>query len=138
MYRDIRAATHAMEPALAGVPSGSGEAGKTVAFSAALLQIVVADVSMSLDNVLAVAGAAKGDMVILVIGLVVAVAFMGFMSHYIARLLGKYVWISWIGLAIIFYVAMDMILTGSHQVGCQFVSPATCQAGALATLRTLI
>ena len=138
MYRDIRAATHAMEPALAGVPSGSGEAGKTVAFSAALVQIVVADVSMSLDNVLAVAGAAKGDMVILVIGLVVAVAFMGFMSHYIARLLGKYVWISWIGLAIIFYVAMDMILTGSHQVGCQFVSPATCQAGALATLRTLI
>ena len=89
MYRDIRAATHAMEPALAGVPSGSGEAGKTVAFSAALLQIVVADVSMSLDNVLAVAGAAKGDMVILVIGLVVAVAFMGFMSHYIARLLGN-------------------------------------------------
>ena len=138
MYRDIRAASHAMEPALAGIPRGSGEAGKTIGFSAALVQIVVADVSMSLDNVLAVAGAAKGDMVILVIGLVVAVAFMGFMSHYIARLLGKYVWISWIGLVIILYVAMDMILTGSHQVGCQFVSPATCQAGALATLRTLI
>jgi YjbE family integral membrane protein len=138
MYRDIRAASHAMEPALAGVPSGTGEAAKTITFSAALVQIVVADVSMSLDNVLAVAGAAKGDMVILVIGLVVAVAFMGFMSHYIARLLGKYVWISWVGLVIILYVAMDMILAGSHQVGCQFVSPATCQAGALATLQTLL
>jgi YjbE family integral membrane protein len=138
MYRDIRAASHALEPALAGVPSGTGEAGKTIAFSAALVQIVVADVSMSLDNVLAVAGAAKGDMVILVIGLVVAVAFMGFMSHYIARLLGKYAWISWVGLAIILYVAMDMILAGSHQVGCQFVPAATCQAGTLATLQTLL
>src|SRR5207342_1408122 len=66
MYRDIRAASHAMEPALAGVPSGLGETAKTITFSPALIQIVVADVSMSLDNVLAVAGAAKGDMTILV------------------------------------------------------------------------
>ena len=138
MYRDIRATAHVMEPALAGVPGGSGDAVKTISFSAALVQIVVADVSMSLDNVLAVAGAAKGDMTILVIGLVVAVAFMGFMSHYIARLLGRYVWISWIGLIIILYVAMDMIWSGSHQVGCQFVPASTCQAGALATLQTLL
>ena len=93
---------------------------------------------MSLDNVLAVAGAAKGDMTILVIGLVVAVAFMGFMSHYIARLLGKYVWISWIGLAIILYVAVDMIWSGTHQVGCQFVPASACQAGTFATLQTLL
>ena len=138
MYRDVRAATHAMEPALAGIPGGTGEAASTITFSAALIQIVVADVSMSLDNVLAVAGAAKGDMVVLVIGLVVAVGFMGFMSHYIARLLGKHVWISWVGLAIILYVAMDMILTGSHQVGCQFVPAGVCQQGALATFQTLL
>ena len=137
MYRDIKAASHAMEPAYAGgVPGGSDV--KNITFSAALVQIVIADASMSLDNVLAVAGAAKGDMTVLVIGLVVAVAFMGFMSHYIARLLGKYAWISWIGLAIILYVAVDMIWAGSHQVGCQFVPAATCKAGALAVLQTLL
>src|SRR6185369_12834637 len=139
MYRDIKAASHAMEPAYAGgVPGRGMNDVKNITFSAALVQIVIADASMSLDNVLAVAGAAKGDMTVLVIGLVVAVAFMGFMSHYIARLLGKYAWISWIGLAIILYVAVDMIWAGSHQVGCQFVPAATCKAGALAVLQTLL
>ena len=137
MYRDIQAASHAMEPAYAGGMSGGSEV-RTITFSAALVQIVIADASMSLDNVLAVAGAAKGDMTVLVIGLVVAVAFMGFMSHYIARLLGQHAWISWIGLAIILYVAADMIWSGSHQIGCQFVPAATCQAGALAVLQTLL
>ena len=136
MYRDIKAAAH-VEPAYAGVPGGAADA-KTITFSAALIQIVIADASMSLDNVLAVAGAAKGDMVVLVIGLVVAVAFMGFMSHYIARLLTRHSWISWIGLAIILYVAFEMIWSGSHQIGCQFVPPSVCQAGALATLQTLL
>jgi YjbE family integral membrane protein len=139
MYRDIRAAAHAAEPAYAGgAPGGGLEDAKNITFSAALIQIVIADVSMSLDNVLAVAGAAKGDMFVLIVGLVVAVAFMGFMSHYIARLLHKYVWISWIGLAVILYVALDMIWKGSHQVGCQFVPVGTCQAGALATFQTLL
>ena len=141
MYRDIVAANHAMQPALAGaggVPTdGLGDA-KTITFGAALIQIVIADVTMSLDNVLAVAGAAKGDMTVLIIGLVVAVAFMGFMSHYIARLLTKYVWISWIGLAIILYVAVDMIWAGSHQIGCQFVPASICKAGALTMLQTLL
>ena len=137
MYRDVRAAAH-VEPAYAGgVPGGATDA-KTITFSAALIQIVIADASMSLDNVLAVAGAAKGDMVVLVIGLTVAVAFMGFMSHYIARLLTRHIWISWIGLAIILYVALEMIWTGSHQIGCQFVPQSVCQAGALATLQTLL
>jgi len=136
MYRDIKAAAH-VEPAYAGVPGGAAEA-KTITFSAALVQIVIADASMSLDNVLAVAGAAKGDMIVLVIGLTVAVAFMGFMSHYIARLLTRHLWISWIGLAIILYVALDMIWSGSHQIGCKFVPASACQAGALATLQTLL
>jgi YjbE family integral membrane protein len=135
MYRDMIA--HQAEPAFAGGVGGGTDA-KTVTFSAALIQIVVADASMSLDNVLAVAGAAKGDMVVLVIGLTVAVAFMALMSAWIAKLLTRHAWISWIGLAIILYVAADMIWTGTHQIGCQFVSPSTCQDGALATFKTLL
>ena len=118
MYRDIKAASHAMEPAYAGGASRGGSDVKTITFSAALIQIVIADASMSLDNVLAVAGAAKGDMTVLVIGLVVAVAFMGFMSHYIARLLTRHAWITWIGLAIILYVAVghDLVRLASGRL----------------------
>jgi YjbE family integral membrane protein len=134
MYRDI--VVHQPQEAFAGgVP---GNAVKTVTFSAALIQIVIADASMSLDNVLAVAGAAKGDMLVLVIGLTVAVAFMALMSAWIAKLLTRHAWIAWIGLAIILYVAADMIWTGTHQIGCQFVPASACQAGALATFRTLL
>jgi YjbE family integral membrane protein len=136
MYRDIVVHQAQTEPAFAGGVPGS--AVKTVTFSAALMQIVIADASMSLDNVLAVAGAAKGDMMVLVIGLTVAVAFMALMSAWIAKLLTRHAWISWIGLAIILYVAADMIWTGTHQIGCQFVPSSTCQAGALATFRTLL
>jgi YjbE family integral membrane protein len=136
MYRDMLA--HQGEPALAGAAGASAADAQTVTFSAALIQIVAADASMSLDNVLAVAGAAKGDMIVLVIGLTVAVGFMALMSAWIARLLSRHAWISWIGLAIILYVAFDMIWTGSHQIGCQFVPPSTCQAGGLATFRALL
>ncbi len=137
MYRDIVVHQAQAEPAFAGgVPGGSDV--KAITFSAALIQIVIADASMSLDNVLAVAGAAKGDMTVLVIGLTVAVAFMALMSAWIAKLLTRHAWISWIGLAIILYVAADMIWTGTHQIGCQFVPANACQAGALTTLRTLL
>jgi predicted tellurium resistance membrane protein TerC len=77
-------------------------------------------------------------MIVLVVGLTVAVAFMGFMSHYIARLLTRHMWISWIGLVIILYVAFDMMWSGSHQIGCRFVPPSACRAGALETLQTLL
>jgi len=137
MYRDIVAAHHAAEPAFAG-GAPSGEAVATVSFSAAITQIVIADASMSLDNVLAVAGAAKGDMLVLVVGLTVAVGFMALLSSYIAKLLSRHMWISWIGLAIIVYVALDMMWTGTHQIGCRFVPPSTCQAGVLATFQTLL
>jgi YjbE family integral membrane protein len=136
MYRDMIA--HQPEPAFAGSFGAGATDAKTVTFSAALIQIVVADASMSLDNVLAVAGAAKGDMIVLVIGLTVAVAFMALMSAWIAKLLTRHAWISWIGLAIILYVAADMIWTGSYQIGCQFVPARTCQDGALATFKTLL
>ena len=83
---------------------------------AAIWQIIVADVSMSLDNVLAVAGAAKEHPTILVIGLLLSVVLMGAAANMIAHVLHKHRWIGWIGLAIITYVAVDMIWRGSHEV----------------------
>jgi YjbE family integral membrane protein len=137
MYREI--ALQAPAPAFAGHGGGTiPPAVQTLTFGAALMQIVVADVSMSLDNVLAVAGAAKGELWVLVVGLTIAVAFMALLSAYIAKLLARYHWITWIGLAIVLYVAMEMIWTGTHQVGCQFVPKAACDGGALLTLRSLL
>jgi len=133
MYREIGLA--AAQPAFAGVPATPVQ---TMTFGAALMQIIIADVSMSLDNVLAVAGAAKGQIWVLVVGLTVAVAFMALLSAYIAKLLARHHWITWIGLAIVLYVALEMIWTGTHQVGCQFVPQAVCDGGALRTFGTLL
>jgi YjbE family integral membrane protein len=82
----------------------------------ACLQIALADISMSLDNVLAVAGAARGSFAILAAGLLVSVALMGVASEYIARLLKRLPWISWLGLAIVTFVALRMIYDGSMEV----------------------
>jgi YjbE family integral membrane protein len=82
----------------------------------ALTQIVLADVSMSLDNVLAVAGIARDHFELLAFGLVLSVALMGVASTYIARLLDRHFWISWVGLGIITFVALRMIWEGSTQV----------------------
>src|SRR3954453_17667768 len=137
MYREI--VLQAPQPAFAGHGGASDtSAVPQMTFGAALLQIIVADVSMSLDNVLAVAGAAKGEIWVLAVGLTVAVGFMALLSAYIAKLLARYHWITWIGLAIVLYVAMDMIWSGSYQVGCQFVPKATCDGGALLTFRSLL
>jgi YjbE family integral membrane protein len=78
----------------------------------AITQIAVADVSMSLDNVLAVAGAAKQNVTALVFGLVLSVILMGLAATLVSRLLDRYRWIAWLGLAMIFYVAVDMIYEG--------------------------
>ena len=139
MYREITVHAPAQH-AFAGAAAGSGvpPVVQTMTFGAALMQIIVADVSMSLDNVLAVAGAAKGEIWVLAVGLTVAVGFMALLSTYIAKLLARYHWITWIGLAIVLYVAMEMIWTGTHQVGCQFVGKAACDGGALRTLSTLL
>jgi YjbE family integral membrane protein len=87
---------------------------KTLAQAA--LQIVIADVSMSLDNVLAVAGAAHGHPTVLIVGLVLSIALMGLAASFIARLLNKYPWIAYVGLAIIVYVALKMMWEGWHEV----------------------
>ena len=79
-------------------------------------QIIVADVSMSLDNVLAVAGAAREHPMILIFGLALSIALMGFAANFIARLLEKHRWIAYVGLAIILYVAFDMCYRGALEV----------------------
>jgi YjbE family integral membrane protein len=85
-------------------------------FGQAALQIVVADVSMSLDNVLAVAGAAREHPIILVCGLLLSIALMGVAANMVARLLQKHRWIGYVGLAIILYVACEMIYRGANEL----------------------
>lgn len=82
----------------------------------AITQILVADVSMSLDNVLAVAGLAKDHLWVLVVGLAISVSLMGVAAAFIARLLGRFPWIAWIGLLVILYVALDMVWEGWQEV----------------------
>jgi YjbE family integral membrane protein len=137
MYHEI--SLPALQPAFAGsVPAGTKPIAQGMTFRAALVQIIIADVSMSLDNVLAVAGAAKGQIWVLAVGLTVAVGFMALLSTYIAKLLARHHWITWIGLGIVLYVAAEMIWTGTHQIGCQVVSKADCDAGALRMLSILM
>jgi YjbE family integral membrane protein len=85
-------------------------------FSQAALQIVIADISMSLDNVLAVAGAARAHPFILVAGLLLSIALMGVAADLLGRLLQKYRWIAYVGLAVILYVACEMIYRGAHEL----------------------
>lgn len=98
--------------------AGGGEprpvAAKT--FRQAVVQITAADVSMSLDNVLAVAGTARDHPWVLVLGLLLSVALMGLASNIIARLLARHHWIAWVGLGIITVVALRMIYEGSAEV----------------------
>src|SRR5690606_7147984 len=95
-------------------------------FAQAAWQIVIADVSMSLDNVLAVAGAAKDHPTILIIGLAFSMSLMGVAASLVARILHKFRWIAWLGLLVILYVAISMLLDGAvdywpNQLG--FLSP---------------
>ncbi|MBX3569370.1 MAG: TerC family protein [Rhizobiaceae bacterium] len=87
--------------------------GRRKTFAQAAWQIVIADVSMSLDNVLAVAGAAMDHPTVLIIGLGLSIALMGFAASFVARLLHRYRWIAYIGLVIILYVAIKMLLDGA-------------------------
>jgi YjbE family integral membrane protein len=88
--------------------------GQRKTFAQAAWQIVIADVSMSLDNVLAVAGAAMDHPTVLIIGLALSIALMGFAASFIARLLHRYRWIAYIGLLVILYVALEMTLKGAY------------------------
>ncbi|WP_207456205.1 TerC family protein [Azospirillum sp. SYSU D00513] len=85
-------------------------------FAQAAWQIIVADVSMSLDNVLAVAGAAREHPSVLVIGLALSIALMGLAATFIARLLNNHRWIAYVGLLVILYVSLEMIYRGALEV----------------------
>ena len=117
LWREIRArreAHHAPETATGELDAERQEPPKRM--RDAILQIVVADLSMSLDNVLAVAGVARDHTWVLVVGLVLSVAFMGLAAAWIARQLEHRPWIAYVGLAVIFYVAMAMIVEGAKEV----------------------
>jgi YjbE family integral membrane protein len=113
MWRELH--VHMPEPALAGHPGAAGGSPPKT-FRQALVTIVAADVSMSLDNVLAVAGAAREHPGVLVIGLLVSIALMGLAANWIAGLLGRHRWIGYLGLAVVLYVALSMIWEGHRTV----------------------
>ena len=116
MYRELQH-SRATEAVPAGGVAASTEVPLApISLMSAITTIIVADISMSLDNVLAVAGIAKGNLPILVIGLAVSIILMAVAANYIAKLLARYPWFTWVGLAIILYVAADMIWRGAHEV----------------------
>jgi YjbE family integral membrane protein len=137
MYRELRHVPHAASAGAA--VSGSDAAGEQqLSFWSAIVQIIVADVSMSLDNVLAVAGAAKGHTTILIVGLAIAVVLMAVAATFIARLLARFPWITWVGLLIVLYVAVEMMWRGSLEVACVYVPDAICRQGLVASMASLL
>jgi predicted tellurium resistance membrane protein TerC len=84
----------------------------TKTFFAAAIQIMIADLSMSLDNVLLVASIARDNPALLFVGLTFSVLFMGFAANYVAKLIQRYHWVNYIGLVVILYVAVTMIYEG--------------------------
>jgi YjbE family integral membrane protein len=136
MYRELIRG-HAKGAQHGASAEGAGSA-PPMSFRAAVTQIVLADVSMSLDNVLAVAGAAKGSAAVLAIGLGVAIVLMAVAANFIANLLGRYPWITWIGLAIIVWVALDMIFDGSREVACAAWKGVWCEPDLVSLIRGLM
>jgi YjbE family integral membrane protein len=123
MWRELRATSQDDQGAHEIlVDSDSGRMGTAAGrlgrktFGQATLQIVVADVSMSLDNVLAVAAAARDHPFVLTFGLLLSIALMGIGADLLGRLLQQHRWIAYVGLAIIFYVACEMIYRGAHEL----------------------
>ena len=112
MWRDLRDRS---APAVDG-GRAAGNAKPTKTLRRAMINIIVADVSMSLDNVLAVAGAARDHMGMLVFGLVLSIALMAVAANYIAGLLERHKWIAYVGLVVIVYVAVDMIWRGTNEI----------------------
>lgn len=114
MYRELR--THGQDEVAPEEALEEGETKQPKTVVAAVWQVALADLSMSLDNVLAVAGAAKDHLGILVVGLMISIVMMAFAANFIAKLIHKHRWVAWIGLLIIAYVAVDMIVRGMMQV----------------------
>jgi YjbE family integral membrane protein len=115
MYRELRDGGHGEHGAEGAIADAEANAPRKT-MRQAITQILIADISMSLDNVLAVAGAAKDHPYVLIVGLAISVVLMGVAATFIANLLNKHRWIAWVGLLIIVYVAGDMIWNGTHEV----------------------
>lgn len=109
MFRELRPTAEHLAAATAGTA-----APKTM--RAAMTQIMLADLSMSLDNVLAVAGASLDHPWVLVTGLAVSVVLMGIAASLIANLLERYRWLAWVGLFIVLYVALKLLWEGGHDI----------------------
>jgi YjbE family integral membrane protein len=109
LWREIRGGDAAREAAAA-------EPGRVKTFRQAVTQIVIADLSMSLDNILAVAGAAHRHVDVLIVGLIGSVVLMGFAATLVARLLLRWSWLAYVGLLTVVAVALRMIWEGGHAV----------------------
>jgi YjbE family integral membrane protein len=122
LYRDIREAAEekksveAMEAAADRLGGPYSLEASSAMVRRAIVQIAAADLSMSLDNVLAVAGAARNHVVVLAIGLVLSIGLMGVAANMIARILNRHPWISFAGLFIVLYVALSMIWRGGYMI----------------------
>jgi YjbE family integral membrane protein len=101
---------------LQGQGEHAGAVPPVKSLSTAIWRIIVADVSMSLDNVLAVAGAARAHPVLLAVGLIFSVGLMGVAASFVARMLSRFPWLAWVGIGIVLYVALVMIHDGWGQV----------------------
>jgi YjbE family integral membrane protein len=117
MWRELRAAHAERRHEIPAILPGAADSvpGKKT-FGSAVLQVAVADISMSLDNVLAVAGAAREHPYILVFGLVLSIALMGIAASYIARLIDRHPYVAYVGLLIVLYVALVMIWDGAEEI----------------------
>lgn len=118
LWRELRDSGHPHETPGESVPAGpeSGVGTSNPPLGSAIVQIIVADLSMSLDNVIAVAGVADGHTGLLVIGLALSIIFMMFFASWIANLLQKHRWIGYLGLLIILYVAITLIIDGGQEI----------------------
>jgi YjbE family integral membrane protein len=124
MWRELRDSRHeaeaegqeALEDADINADGSVAARAPRKTFAQAAWQIVIADVSMSLDNVLAVAGAARDHPYVMAFGLILSIALMGIAASFIARLLQRHRWIAYVGLAIILYVALEMCYRGFVEV----------------------
>ncbi len=96
--------------------AGKGVRPARKSFGSAVAQVAIADISMSLDNILAVAGAAREHPVIMAFGLVLSIGLMGVAAGYIARLIDRYHWLVYVGILIVLWVALDMIFEGTIEV----------------------
>ena len=119
LYREITANQHDIAGTFDDPSTPAVEGRRRKSFGQAVLQVAVTNLSMSLDNVLAVAGAARAHPAVLLFGLALSVTLMAVAANYLARIIERYRWISYIGLVVILYVAGSMVYHGwvDHEIG---------------------